>query len=186
MSARPLPPDFRAYVWSPSSAEVAARHGLRAGADPPLRPEHAAGAGRPAGPLSESFARLNEYPDRDLPRAAGGGGGLLRRRSRPHRDRRRRGRPDRDLREDVRRPGTARRDHPTHVSALPDHEPARGRRGRDRSRGRGGHLGLQSEQPDRGAPRARRDRCARGRRTPVPPSSSTRRTSSTRTRPACR
>ncbi len=54
---------FRAYAWSPSSAEVAARHGLRPEQilrfdqnTPPV-------PGVPQVPLSESFARLHEYPD---------------------------------------------------------------------------------------------------------------------------
>jgi histidinol-phosphate aminotransferase len=75
MIARPLPADFRAYVWSPSSAEVAARHGLRPEQilrfdqnTPPV-------PGVPQVPLAESFARLNEYPDptyRELREAAAG------------------------------------------------------------------------------------------------------------------
>jgi histidinol-phosphate aminotransferase len=73
MSARSLPPDFRAYVWSPSSTAVATRHGLRPEQilrfdqnTPPV-------PGVPQVPLSESFARLNEYPDptyRELREAA--------------------------------------------------------------------------------------------------------------------
>ncbi len=58
-----LAPDFEAYAWSPSSATVAARHGLRVEQvlrfdqnTPPL-------PGVPQIPLAESFARLNEYPD---------------------------------------------------------------------------------------------------------------------------
>lgn len=63
MTPRPLPEGFRAYEWSPSSAEVAARHGLQPAQvlrfdqnTPPL-------PGVPKVPLGESFARLNEYPD---------------------------------------------------------------------------------------------------------------------------
>jgi histidinol-phosphate aminotransferase len=63
MRAQPLPDGFRAYEWSPSSAEVAARHGLRQEQvlrfdqnTPPV-------PGVPQVPLAESFARLNEYPD---------------------------------------------------------------------------------------------------------------------------
>ena len=63
MNARALPRGFRAYTWAPSSAEVAARHGLRAEQvlrfdqnTPPV-------PGVPQVPLGESFARLNEYPD---------------------------------------------------------------------------------------------------------------------------
>ena len=36
---------------------------LAAGADPALRPEHAACSRVPQVPLAESFARLQEYPD---------------------------------------------------------------------------------------------------------------------------
>jgi histidinol-phosphate aminotransferase len=75
VNARALPPDFRAYAWAPSSAAVAARHGLRAERvlrfdqnTPPV-------PGVPQVPLGESFARLNEYPDgsyADLRAAAAG------------------------------------------------------------------------------------------------------------------
>ena len=64
---------FRPYAWSPSSAEVAERHGLRPEQvlrfdqnTPPL-------PGVPQVPLAQSFARLNEYPDgtyRELREAA--------------------------------------------------------------------------------------------------------------------
>jgi len=54
---------FRAYAWSPSSEEVAVRHGLRPEQvlrfdqnTPPV-------PGVPQVPLAESFARLQEYPD---------------------------------------------------------------------------------------------------------------------------
>ena len=63
MSAQPLPEGFRAYEWSPSSADVASRHGLRPEQilrydqnTPPV-------PGVPQVPLAESFARLQEYPD---------------------------------------------------------------------------------------------------------------------------
>jgi histidinol-phosphate aminotransferase len=63
MNVVSLAPDYRPYEWSPSSAEVAARHGLRPAQvlrfdqnTPPL-------PGVPQVPLAESFARLNEYPD---------------------------------------------------------------------------------------------------------------------------
>jgi histidinol-phosphate aminotransferase len=63
MSAVALPEGFRAYAWSPSSEEVAARHGLRPEQllrfdqnTPPV-------PGVPQVPLAESFARLQEYPD---------------------------------------------------------------------------------------------------------------------------
>ncbi len=71
--ALPLPAGFRPYAWAPSSAEVAARHGLRPEQilrfdqnTPPL-------PGVPRVPLAQSFARLNEYPDgtyRELREAA--------------------------------------------------------------------------------------------------------------------
>ena len=69
-----LPIGFRPYAWAPSSAEVAARHGLRLEQilrfdqnTPPL-------PGVPQVPLAQSFARLNDYPDgtyRELREAAG-------------------------------------------------------------------------------------------------------------------
>ena len=73
MNPVPLPQDFRPYEWAPSSADVAARHGLRREQvlrfdqnTPPL-------PGVPQVPLAASFARLNEYPDgtfRELREAA--------------------------------------------------------------------------------------------------------------------
>src|SRR3954468_22241887 len=60
---RGLPEGFRPYVWAPSVAELASRHGLRPeqvirfDANVPPLP------GVPQLPLSESFARLNEYPE---------------------------------------------------------------------------------------------------------------------------
>ena len=63
MRPLPLAGGFRPYAWSPSSAEVAARHGLRPEQvlrfdqnTPPV-------PGIPRVPLGESFARLHEYPD---------------------------------------------------------------------------------------------------------------------------
>ena len=63
MRPNPLPADYRAYVWAPSSAEVAERHGLRPEQvlrfdqnTPPL-------PGVPQVPLAHSFARLSDYPD---------------------------------------------------------------------------------------------------------------------------
>lgn len=63
MRRQPLPDGFRAYQWSPSSEDVAARHGLHAEQilrfdqnTPPV-------PGVPQVPLAQSFARLNEYPD---------------------------------------------------------------------------------------------------------------------------
>ena len=73
MKLAELPQGFRPYEWAPSSAEVAARHGLRPEQvlrfdqnTPPL-------PGVPQIPLAASFARLNEYPDgtfRELREAA--------------------------------------------------------------------------------------------------------------------
>jgi histidinol-phosphate aminotransferase len=58
-----LPGGFRAYAWSASSADVAARHGLRPEQvlrfDQNTPPVPAV----PQAPLAESFARLQEYPD---------------------------------------------------------------------------------------------------------------------------
>ena len=63
MSAVALAEGFRPYAWSPSSAEVAARHGLRPEQilrfdqnTPPV-------PGVPQVPLAESLARLHEDPD---------------------------------------------------------------------------------------------------------------------------
>lgn len=59
---RPVPEGFAPYVWAATAEEVAARHGLRPeqvirfDANVPPLP------GIPQLPLSESFARLNEYP----------------------------------------------------------------------------------------------------------------------------
>ena len=69
----PVADGFGPYAWSPSSSEVAARHGLR--------PEHVLRfdqntppiPGVPQVPLAESLARLNDYPDgtyRELREAA--------------------------------------------------------------------------------------------------------------------
>ena len=75
MTAVALAQGFRPYAWAPSSAEVAARHGLRPeqvlrfDQNTPTLP------GVPQVPLAESFARLNEYPDgtyRELREAAAG------------------------------------------------------------------------------------------------------------------
>ena len=70
-----LPNGFRAYAWSPSSEEVAARHALRPEQilrfDQNTPPVPAV----PQVPLAESFARLQEYPDgtyRELREAAAG------------------------------------------------------------------------------------------------------------------
>jgi histidinol-phosphate aminotransferase len=63
VSAVALVEGFRPYAWSPSSAEVAARHGLRPEQvlrfDQNTPPVPAV----PQVPLAESFARLQEYPD---------------------------------------------------------------------------------------------------------------------------
>jgi len=63
VTVRPLSAGFRPYVWSSTTAEVAARHGidpavvLRFDANVPARP------GIPQVPVGRSFERLNEYPD---------------------------------------------------------------------------------------------------------------------------
>jgi histidinol-phosphate aminotransferase len=72
---RDTPAEFQPYRWATPLAEVAARHGLQPaqilrfdGNVPPL-------PGVPQIPLSESFARLNEYPEgsyRELREAAAG------------------------------------------------------------------------------------------------------------------
>ena len=63
MTAVALVEGFRPYAWSPSSEEVAARHGLRPEQvlrfDQNTPPVPAV----PQVPLAESFARLQEYPD---------------------------------------------------------------------------------------------------------------------------
>ena len=73
MRPNALPADYRPYAWAPSSADVAARHGLRPEQvlrfdqnTPPL-------PGVPQVPLATSFARLSDYPDgtfRELREAA--------------------------------------------------------------------------------------------------------------------
>ena len=73
MIARPLPSEFRPYAWAPSSAEVAARHGLRPEQVLRFDQNTPPAPGVPQLPLGDSFARLNEYPDgtyRDLREAA--------------------------------------------------------------------------------------------------------------------
>jgi histidinol-phosphate aminotransferase len=63
VEVRPLAAGFSPYVWSATTAEVAARHGidaaivLRFDANVPPLP------GVPQVPLGKSFERLNEYPD---------------------------------------------------------------------------------------------------------------------------
>src|SRR4051812_14381206 len=70
---RDLPPGYEPYVWASTVEEVAARHGLapaqviRFDANVPPLP------GVPLVPLSESFGRLNDYPEgsyRELREAA--------------------------------------------------------------------------------------------------------------------
>jgi histidinol-phosphate aminotransferase len=61
--AQPLPDGFRAYAWSPSSAEVAARHGLRPEQILRYDQNTPPAPGVPQVPLAASFARLQEYPD---------------------------------------------------------------------------------------------------------------------------
>ena len=63
MKAQPLPDGFRAYEWSPSSADVASRHGLRPEQILRYDQNTPPAPGVPQVPLAESFARLQEYPD---------------------------------------------------------------------------------------------------------------------------
>ena len=166
MNPVPLPQDFRPYEWAPSSADVAARHGLRREQvlrfdqnTPPL-------PGVPQVPLAASFARLNEYPDgtfRELREAAASYSGV-------------------EPEQIVVGAGAdeliavcastflgcrpPRGGLPAHVRPLPDRIAARGRRGRHRARRRRPDLGLQPEQPHRRAARSRRDRHARTRASP--------------------
>ena len=75
MRPRPLPDGFRAYAWSPSSADVAARRGLRPEQILRFDQNTPPAPGVPQVPLAESFARLQEYPDgtyTELRRAAAG------------------------------------------------------------------------------------------------------------------
>jgi histidinol-phosphate aminotransferase len=60
---QPLPAGFRAYAWSPSSADVASRHGLRPEQILRYDQNTPPDPGVPQVPLAESFARLQEYPD---------------------------------------------------------------------------------------------------------------------------
>src|ERR671923_218666 len=63
IQTRRLPGGFEPYVWASTVEEVAGRHGLRPeqvirfDANVPPLP------GVPQVPISESFARLNEYPE---------------------------------------------------------------------------------------------------------------------------
>ncbi len=69
----PLPADFSAYVWAPSSKAVAERQGLRPEQVLRFDQNTPSVPGVPQIPLAESFARLNEYPDgtyRELREAA--------------------------------------------------------------------------------------------------------------------
>jgi histidinol-phosphate/aromatic aminotransferase/cobyric acid decarboxylase-like protein/imidazoleglycerol phosphate dehydratase HisB len=59
----PIASDFTAYVWAPTPAEVATRHGLRVEQILRFDQNTPALPGVPQVPLAESFARLNEYPD---------------------------------------------------------------------------------------------------------------------------
>ena len=63
MRAQPLPDGFRAYEWSPASAEVASRHGLRPELILRYDQNTPPAPGVPQVPLAESFARVQEYPD---------------------------------------------------------------------------------------------------------------------------
>jgi histidinol-phosphate aminotransferase len=63
MRAQQLPAGFRPYAWAPSSADVAARHGLRSELVLRFDQNTPAVPGVPQIPLGESFSQLNEYPD---------------------------------------------------------------------------------------------------------------------------
>ena len=54
---------FRPYAWSPTSAEVAGRHGLQPAQIVRFDQNTPPVPGIPQVPLAESFARLHEYPD---------------------------------------------------------------------------------------------------------------------------
>ena len=184
--AQPLPAGFRAYAWSPSSAEVASRHGLRPEQilrydqnTPPV-------PGVPQVPLAESFARLNEYPDGtygELREAAAGYCGVE-----PEQVVVGAGADELILlcARTYLGPGELGGDRGAHLRALPDRDRARGSVDHGLGRRRGPDLGLQPEQPDRRAARPGGDRRARPRASRRPRSSSTRPTSSTRARPVCR
>ncbi len=73
MTALALPQGFRPYAWTPTSAEIAARRGLRPEQILRFDQNTPALPGVPQVPLAQSFARLNEYPDgtyRELREAA--------------------------------------------------------------------------------------------------------------------
>ena len=160
MRPNALPPDYRPYVWAPSSAEVAERHGLRR--EQVLRFDQNTPAlpGVPQIPLASSFAQLCDYPDGTFARAPRGGCGIQRGRAGADRSRRGRRRADRALRADVPRARPQRGDRRADLRPVPDRlAAARGRRRRRPGRGRR-DLDLQPEQPDGRAPQLRRDRVA--------------------------
>ncbi len=79
--AVPVAEGFAPYVWAPSTADIAARHGLRPEQVLRFDQNTPPFAGVPQLPLADSFATLNEYPDgtyRELREAAAAfvGGGV--------------------------------------------------------------------------------------------------------------
>jgi histidinol-phosphate aminotransferase len=78
--AIPVSREFGPYQWSPSTADIAARRGLRPELVLKFDQNVPVVPGVPQVPLAESFATLNEYPDgqyRELKAAAAGYVGLL-------------------------------------------------------------------------------------------------------------
>lgn len=77
--AQPVADAFGPYQWSPSTGDIAARHGLRPELVLKFDQNVPAVPGVPQVPLAESFATLNEYPDgqyRELKAAAAAYTGL--------------------------------------------------------------------------------------------------------------
>jgi hypothetical protein len=159
--AQPAPGGLSRLRVVPSSADVASRHGLRAGADPALRPEHAACSRGAAGAAGGELRAAAGVPGRDIRGAAGGCRRLLRRHRRAGRDRRGGGRADLGLRTHVPRTRQLGRDRGAHLRSVPDRDAAGRSVDHRLGRRRRPDLGLQPEQPDRGAARPGRDRRAR-------------------------
>jgi histidinol-phosphate aminotransferase len=65
MRTRPLPTEFGTYAWAPSSAEVAARHGLSPAQVLRFDQNTPPAPGIPQVPLARSFASLERYPTGD-------------------------------------------------------------------------------------------------------------------------